>query len=361
MWLALSLARRASGKTSPNPVVGAVVRSLDGEVIGRGFHRLTGKPHAEVEAIDNAVATAGVAALYGAEIFVTLEPCNHFGNTPPCTEKIIDSGIKRVVVGAPDPNPVVLGKGVKRLREAGIEVVEGVLSEECTNLNTSYNKFITLGLPFVTLKIAASMDGRIATHTGESKWISSPESRKLVHSMRSRSDAVMIGSGTALADDPELTVRHVRGPEPLRVVIDSGLSVLPGARIFASGKRPPVIFAAKGADKSKVTALRSLGAEVLLVSATKDGVSLKGALRKLAERGVTNLLVEGGTRLSAGLIKAGLVDKLSVFYAPMLIGSGGLPMIGGLKIDNIKKAQRLKELTVKRVGADVLVEGFLDK
>ncbi len=361
MRQALTLARRAIGKTSPNPVVGAVVISSVGEVIGRGFHRMAGKPHAEVEAIDYAAASAGVKALHGAEIFVTLEPCNHFGRTPPCTEKIIESGIRKVVVGAPDPNPLVSGKGVSKLRKAGIEVIEGVLADECTRLNESYNKFITTGLPFVTLKIAASLDGRIATKTGESRWITGPEARRLVHSMRARADAVMVGSGTALADDPELTVRHVTGPEPLRVVIDSALNVSPSARIFSKGERPPVIFAAMGVSKGKVKKLRDLGAEVILVARTKDGLSLNGALRKLAARGVTSLLVEGGTRLSAGFIKAGLVDKLSVFYAPMLIGSDGAPMTGWLNISGLKKAPRLKDMKVSRAGADILVEGYLDK
>lgn len=361
MRLALTLARRAIGKTSPNPVVGAVVVSSGGEVIGRGFHRRAGEAHAEVEAIDDALTLAGVKALHGALLFVTLEPCNHFGRTPPCTEKIIESGIRRVAVGAPDPNPLVSGKGVSKLRKAGIEVIEGVLAQECTRLNESYNKFITTGLPFVTLKIAASLDGRIAISSGESQWITGPESRRLVHSMRARADAVMVGSGTALADDPQLTVRDVTGPEPLRVIIDSYLKVSPSARIFSKGERPPVIFGAKGVSKGKVDRLRDLGAEVILVARTKDGLSLKGTLRKLAAIGVTSLLVEGGTRLSAGFIKAGLVDKLSLFYAPVLIGGDGFPMTGGLKISSLKKAPRLKDMKVSRVGADILVEGYLDR
>lgn len=350
---ALRLAKKGIGKTSPNPAVGAVI-SRGGRVVGGGWHKKAGGPHAEIEALK-----AAGAAARGATLTVTLEPCCHFGRTPPCTGAIISSGIKKVIVGAPDPNPKVSGKGVLALKAAGIEVMEGVLSAECSSLNEAYNKYITTGIPFVTLKLAASLDGRIAAPGGESKWITSRASRKLVHRMRALSDAVIVGSETALKDDPELTVRDARGRDPVRVVLDSSLRLPVTSRVFAGvreGQGSLIIFTSKDVDGKLVKRAVEAGAEIIRLPSSKGGLSLKAAMKALGAAGLTSLLVEGGGVLAASLLKEGLVDKIVVFYGPMIIGGDGLPMVGPLSLKGLKAAPRFRDARVRKSGEDFIVE-----
>lgn len=360
MRRALRLAIKGQGRTSPNPMVGSVCVSKGAKVLGEGFHEKAGLPHAEVLAIEEAGKKAK-----GATLYITLEPCVHFGRTPPCVDTIIESGIKRVVIGAKDPNPLVAGKGIKKLRRAGIEVSSGVLDKQCVSLNEGYNKFITTGLPLVCLKLASTLDGSIATSSGESKWITGKEARKLVHKMRAKFDAVMVGSGTVIKDDPRLNVRGIKGSvNPVRVVLDTRLKISPGARLFAgaklSNRRAQVlIYCGKRAGKKKIEALRSLGADVVVVSETKEGLSLKRVLKDLAGRGITSVMIEGGSRLAACALRAKLVDRLSIFYAPKLLGSDALPMIGALKIARLKGAIEIKEMKVRSTGDGFLVEGSL--
>lgn len=354
---ALNLAKRGIGKTSPNPAVGSVI-VRGGQVVAGGWHRKAGLPHAEIEAL----TVAGKNAK-GSTLFVTLEPCCHFGRTPPCTSAIIAAGVKKVVVGAPDPNPKVAGKGVAALKAAGIEVVEGVLSDECAAINPAYNKYITKGLPLVTLKLASSLDGRIAAPNGESKWITGPQSRALVHRMRAGNDAVMVGAKTALKDDPELTVRLARGRNPVRVILDSTLSLPVASKVFSGvkeGRARLIIFVSERADEKRLKKAVDAGAEVIRVAPNGNGLSLKRVLKELARREITSVLVEGGGQVASSLLKEGLVDRLFVFYGPMMLGSDSLASVGQLCLKGLKSAPRFKNTRVRKVGEDILIEAELN-
>ncbi len=354
MRRALRLAIKGQGRTSPNPMVGSVCVSAGGKVLGQGFHEKAGLPHAEILALE----AAGKKAK-GATLYITLEPCVHHGRTPPCVDSIISAGIKRVVIGTGDPNPLVAGKGIMKLRRAKVEVTTGVLAKQCVSLNESYNKFITTGLPLVTLKLASTLDGRIATASGESKWITGTKARRLVHGMRAKFDAVMVGSGTVIKDDPRLNVRGIKGSvNPVRVVLDTRLKISPGARLFNRGG-PVLVYTTKRANKKKIEALRALGADVVIVSETKEGLSLKRVLSDLAGRNIASVMIEGGARLAASILKAKLVDRLSIFYAPKLLGSDAMPMIGVLKIKKLKDALEIKDMKVRAMGDCFLIEGSL--
>ncbi|MBI5903731.1 MAG: bifunctional diaminohydroxyphosphoribosylaminopyrimidine deaminase/5-amino-6-(5-phosphoribosylamino)uracil reductase RibD [Deltaproteobacteria bacterium] len=351
MRAAIVLARKGLGSTSPNPAVGAVI-VRNKKIIAGGYHRKAGLPHAEVEALRVAGAAAKGAALY-----VTLEPCCKWGRTPPCTEAIIRSGIKKVVAGMMDPNPGVSGRGTRALRAAGIEVVSGVLDDECNRINEGYIKHITTGLPFVTLKLASTLDGRIATSMGESKWITGREARGFVHRLRAINDAVMVGVSTVLKDDPELTVRLARGRDPARVVLDSNLRIPLSAKVFKEGARL-LIFTIAGAGRAKASMAADRGAEVITVAGSKDGVDIKRVLREIGKRGVTSVLVEGGGRVAASLLKKGLADKLVLFISPIALGSDGLPSIGPLGIKRLKDAPRLERMASRKIGPDIVLEGY---
>lgn len=354
MRAAIALARKGVGKTSPNPAVGSVIVK-GGKIIASGYHKKAGTAHAEAAALSK-TNNAKNSVLY-----VTLEPCCTFGRTPPCTDAIIASGIKTVVTGAKDPNPRVSGRGVDTLRRSGIEVIESVLASECESLNEAYNRYITTGTPFVTLKLASSLDGRIAASSGESKWITGTEARRLVHRMRSVNDAIMTGSGTVLKDDPELTVRLVKGKSPLRVVLDSALRVPLASRVFrglGEGDGRLIIFTSKEASRAKIEKARKLGAEVISVPASSGGVSIKSVLRELGKREIISVLVEGGGRLAASLIRESAVDKAVIFFAPMIIGGDGVPSVGPLELKGLGRAPRFERTAIKRAGADLMFEGY---
>ncbi|MBI5286936.1 MAG: bifunctional diaminohydroxyphosphoribosylaminopyrimidine deaminase/5-amino-6-(5-phosphoribosylamino)uracil reductase RibD [Deltaproteobacteria bacterium] len=356
MEIALGLAERGKGMTSPNPLVGAVVVK-GGKVVGKGYHKRAGLPHAEAVALRDAGSRAK-----GATLYINLEPCDHYGRTPPCTSGIIKAGIKMVVIGMMDPNPLVSGKGIKRLREAGVEVQTSLLRDRCKRLNEVYIKYITTRRPFVTLKMATTLDGRIATASGESKWITGRTSRRYVHRMRGEVDAVMVGVGTVLKDDPLLTTRLVKGKNPHRVVVDKVLRIPLKARVFnpSPGMRLFLATTIK-ASKTKVKRVMEMGAEVLVLRGEDGGVYLDGLMVELGKRGVTNLLIEGGARLATSAMRSGIVDKVVLFYSPMFLGRDGIPIFNSMGIKGLKDTIKLKDVEVKRVGQDFLVEGYVVK
>jgi diaminohydroxyphosphoribosylaminopyrimidine deaminase/5-amino-6-(5-phosphoribosylamino)uracil reductase len=357
MSVAIAEAARADFATSPNPMVGAVV-VRDGKVIARGHHRRAGEPHAEVEAL---AAAGGLAE--GAELFVTLEPCTMHGRTPPCVDAVAAARPSRVVVALLDPNPAVDGAGVARLREAGISVTVGPGAVAATRLNDFYITHARTGIPFVTAKFAASLDGRIATRTGESRWISSVESRQLAHRLRHRHDAVLVGVGTVEADDPELSVRLEGGEsrQPLRVVVDSRLRTSPNGRLLRAGTGRVVIATTAGASADRRAALEQAGAEVITV-AGRDRVAIADLLVRLGKRDVISVLVEGGATLLGSLFDDHQVDRLVAMLAPTVIGGVSAPAaVGGAGAASLAAATRLTDLEVEMCGGDVVVTGYCVK
>lgn len=349
MRLALREAAKGLGRTSPNPAVGAVL-VRNGRVVGRGHHARAGGPHAEVVAIRDAARRAR-----GADLYTTLEPCDHYGKTPPCSIAVLEAGVRRVYVGSADPNPLVNGKGVARLRAAGVEVTEGVLREECDALNAHWFKFMRERRPYVTLKVAVTLDGRIATRTGDARWVTGEAARRWVHRLRDRVDAVLVGAGTARADDPLLTTRLPggRGRDALRVVLDTDLRLPPRLALLQPDSTAPTLVAHASARTRRV----GPGVELVRCRRGKGGVDLRDLLTKLAARGVTHLLVEGGAQVNARFLEEGLVDRLAVFVAPRLAGADGVPLAAFSGPALMADALRLDEVQVERVGEDVLVLG----
>lgn len=353
MRRALDLARRGWGWTRPNPLVGAVI-VRDGAVVGEGYHTICGGPHAEAVAL----LEAGEKAR-GADLYLNLEPCLDFPGkrTPPCVDAILAAGIRRVVVATEDPNPQVGGRGLACLREAGVEVVVGVLAEEAQRLNEVFFHWIRDRTPFVVLKLALSLDGRIATRTGKSRWITGPESRRCVHALRARYGAVLVGVGTVLADDPELTVREAEGPQPVRIVLDSEGRIRLGARVLSPQAR--TIVATTDAMLPETEArLRAQGAEVWRLPEERGRVNLRELLRRLGEE-VDSVLVEGGSEVAGAFLEGGLVHKIAFFYAPLLLGGrDAVPAVGGEGVADPAQAIRVRDLAIERVGEDFLVTGY---
>jgi diaminohydroxyphosphoribosylaminopyrimidine deaminase/5-amino-6-(5-phosphoribosylamino)uracil reductase len=352
MRQALRLARKGLGKTSPNPMVGAVIVK-EGRIIGQGYHGYFGGDHAEIDALKSATED-----VIGATMYVTLEPCRHWGKTPPCTDAIIKNGIGKVVVGMLDPFPEMRGKSVEILTQHGIETGVGILEKECRSLNETYLKYTTTGLPFVTVKFAQTLDGRIATAQGSSRWISSPESLKLAHRLRSHHDAILAGAGTVLVDNPELTTRLVRGRNPTRVILDSRLRIPLDAKVLADQEKARTLVAATpAADKEKLAALRRMGIEVLIAPPDKQGkVDLKQLLKTLAQRQISSVLVEGGAETITSFLRLNLADKIIAIIAPKIMGKG-TDSVGELNITDISKALKLSFERVYRSGEDMVVEG----
>ncbi len=355
MEMAYGLAEKARGRTSPNPLVGAVV-VRDGRVIGHGFHEGPGRPHAEIVALGRAGRRAR-----GATLYLTLEPCVHWGRTPPCVETVVAAGLARVVVSAVDPNPLVRTKGLRRLREAGLAVDVGMLAERNAALNEVHAKFIVRRAPFVTLKAALTLDGKIACRTGDSKWISSAATRDYVHLLRGEQDALMIGSGTLLADDPLLTVRHPAWPGKtiVRVVLDSRLRFPAAAQMLTTLDRGPVlVLAGRAAPAERARALEARGAEVLRPPDGAAAWSLASALAELGRREIAALLVEGGSRLFTSFIEEKRADKAVLTFAPILAGGAAAPgLVGGRGAGAIAQAVPLKRARTFAVGGDIIVEG----
>jgi diaminohydroxyphosphoribosylaminopyrimidine deaminase / 5-amino-6-(5-phosphoribosylamino)uracil reductase len=333
---ALRLSARGLGNVWPNPAVGCVI-VRNGIIVGRGWTQPGGRPHAEVRALQQAGPLAE-----GATAYVTLEPCAHHGVTPPCAEALIAAKVARVVTALTDPDPRVSGKGHALLRAAGIAVTEGVLGPEATHLNVGFLKRVTQGLPFVTLKLAASLDGRTATATGESRWITGPLSRRKVHALRLTHDAVMVGSGTALADDPDLTVRDMGAVrQPIRIVLDRTLKHSHQSRLGRTAKDHPVwLLHSPSAPDAARSAWQATGATLIDVPETNGHLDLKAALQTLANKGLTRILSEGGSTVAAALVKAGLVDELTMFTGGVLIGSDGHPVLGQLLLTMLVDAKR---------------------
>lgn len=351
---ACRLARRAAGRTSPNPMVGAVL-VRGGKVVGAGYHHFAGGAHAEINALKQAGAKAK-----GATLYITLEPCSHQGRTPPCTRALIAAGVRQVVAGIKDPNPLVAGRGFQQLRRAGIKVSEGPCQEECAELIEPFAKFITKRLPFVTVKLAATLDGKIASASGDARWISSLHSRARVHRWRNEMDAVLVGAGTVRADDPLLTCRIAGGRNPYRVVLDSRLRIAPTAQLLHlpdAGKT--IIAATKQAPVKKVRALEKLGVTVWRLPSRNDQVAWRPLLRKLAGIGVVTVLIEGGAKVAASALKNKIVDKMELFYAPKIVGADGRAMIGPLGVGKMARALTLRRFDMRRSGEDLLLSGYL--
>ncbi len=357
MALALRLAGKAVGRTDPNPMVGAIVVK-DGRVVGQGYHHAAGEPHAEVEALRDAGEMA-----HGAELFVTLEPCNHFGKTPPCTKAILEAGIARVWYGMADPNPDVSGGGAQFLRDAGVHVMGEILEDRCKRLNEVFLKNVLCKRPFVFLKLAMSLDGRIATRTGHSQWITSPASRRRVHKLRDRVSGIMVGVGTLLADNPSLTTRLPRdaGHDAVRIIADSNLRTPPDAQIFNPTSPAGVIIACRKAPpKKERRQLEARGATVVPTCGVEK-VDLNDLLEKLYGLGITSILVEGGAEVAWGALKEKIVDRCLFFYAPLIIGGREAPAgVGGEGIDKLGQAPRLVDVETSRIGPDLLVTGRTD-
>ena len=353
MRRALDLAARGAGVVSPNPMVGATVVA-DDRVIGEGFHRGPGTPHAEVLALEQAGAAAR-----GATLYTTLEPCSHFGRTPPCVPRIIDARIARVVTALGDPNPLVNGQGFTALREAGIEVEVGLLEVEAVRQNGAFLKHVTTGLPLVTLKMAASLDGKAAARDGSSRWISGPESREEVHRMRAASDAVLVGAGTAFRDDPSLTVRDadLAGGPPLRVVAD-GRGIVPEThRLFADGAARTLVATTERAPEERREAWRARGADVVVLDDAGSGlIPLRDLFRELGKRDVQNVLMEGGPTIAWEAVREEMVDRVVLFFAPILVGGEEAPsLLMGGGMPTIGDAISLRVREVARVGGDIKV------
>ncbi|WP_208543932.1 bifunctional diaminohydroxyphosphoribosylaminopyrimidine deaminase/5-amino-6-(5-phosphoribosylamino)uracil reductase RibD [Paenibacillus protaetiae] len=353
MQLALELARKAQGQTGINPVVGCVVVK-DGRIIGVGTHLKRGTGHAEVHALKMAGDEAE-----GATVYVTLEPCSHHGKTPPCCERIIEAKASRVVVATEDPNPQVAGRGIKRLREAGIDVTVGLLGDKSNAMNEKFNKYITTRLPFVTLKTASTLDGKIASRTGDSRWVTGAAAREQVHTLRHQHEAIMVGIETVLADDPQLTTRAaVDAIDPVRIIVDSKLRLPLAARVVTDRSARTLVLATEGADESKRTDLEQAGVEVIACGAGPH-VDLKLAMLKLGELEIGSILLEGGGRLNGAMLAAGLIDKVILYYAAKIIGGSDAP--GTFTFDGFAKmadAIQLTDVHVELAGADICVTGY---
>jgi diaminohydroxyphosphoribosylaminopyrimidine deaminase/5-amino-6-(5-phosphoribosylamino)uracil reductase len=357
MKRALELAEKGAGYTNPNPLVGAVIVK-DGRIIGEGYHEIYGSHHAEVNAFRNAIEE-----VKGATMYVTLEPCSHYGKTPPCAKAIVEKGIKKVIIGLKDPNPLVSGKGIKILEDNGIEVVTGILEEEGKKLNEIFLKYITTKLPFCIMKTAMTLDGKIAAYTGDSKWITGELSRRYVHELRHRMAGIMVGIGTVLADDPMLTTRleDGEGSDPIRIIIDSSARIPLEAKVLnLNSKAGAIIAATEKADKEKLKAIEEKGAEIIITPTKNNAVDLSFLMKTLGEKKIDSILLEGGSKINYAALEEGIVDKVNAFIAPKIIGGDGAKTpVGGKGKAYMKEAINLKDIEVHHFGSDIMIEGYL--
>ncbi|MCQ5128077.1 bifunctional diaminohydroxyphosphoribosylaminopyrimidine deaminase/5-amino-6-(5-phosphoribosylamino)uracil reductase RibD [Butyricicoccus faecihominis] len=353
MRRALMLARRGEGRVSPNPMVGCVIVK-EGRVIGEGWHEKCGGPHAE-----RAALAACAESPQGGTLYVTLEPCCHWGRTPPCTDAIMEKRLARVVVGCLDANPLVAGNGVQTLRTAGVAVATGVLEADCKKLNEVFFHFIQNQTPFVTLKYAMTLDGKLAAHTGDSKWVTGETARAHVHRTRNRLSAIMVGLGTVLQDDPLLTCRMEGGRDPVRIVCDSRLRIPPDCRLVRSARVSPLLIAAAERN-ARAEALERAGAEILLCNTVNGRIDLADLMRRLGARGIDSVLLEGGAALHFAALEAGIVHKVQAYIAPKLIGGAGAKSpVGGQGFAKMADALPLRHMTVSPLGENFLLEGEL--
>lgn len=357
MQRALELAIKAEGDTSPNPVVGCVIVDADGNIVGEGYHHKAGEPHAEINALAEAKQLAR-----GATAYVTLEPCAHYGRTGPCCVALARAGIKKVVVACTDPNPLVAGQGIQYLRLQGVEVVTGICEKEALRLNERFFTWISKQRPFITLKYAMTLDGKIAARTGDSKWITGEEARTFAHRLRRQHDAVLVGIGTVLADDPELTCRMVQGKNPVRVVLDSKLKISLMATVL-NPAADTLIITGLDADRIKAEALAALpNVEVIRLPEKNGHLPIDLVIAVLAQRGITSVLVEGGSAVHGAFKDAGFADRIYAFIAPKLVGgSQGFTPMGGVGSDFIEDGWQLDEVEYKILGQDFLITGLVRK
>jgi len=356
MWHAIELAKKGVGKTSPNPAVGCVIVA-DGKIVGAGYHEKAGMPHAEAVALEDAGGLAN-----GATAYVTLEPCCCYGRTPPCTQALINAGIVRVVAAMQDPNPQVSGNGFKELERAGVDVEVGLLEAEARKLNDAYSTYIKRNRPYVTLKAAVTLDGKIATRTGESKWISGDEARHYVHELRDKADAVLVGVNTVIKDDPLLTARPVgREGKPIkRVILDSKLRIPEYAKVLNEENEDieTIIATTQNAPLATVRALEKPNVKVLFVDESGGRVDMQKLMVELARDGITDLLIEGGAEIYASALEAGIVDKVLLFVAPKILGGDSKSVVGGAGAEKLAQAINLRNLTAKKMGDDLMIEGY---
>ena len=357
MERALALASKARGHTSPNPMVGAVI-VRDGEIVGEGYHQRAGDAHAEIHALNQSQDLAE-----GATMYVTLEPCCHWGRTPPCTESLIRAKLANVCVSMKDPNPQVAGKGIRQLEKAGIRVQVGICEVESRQLNEVFIRYITTQCPFVILKSAISLDGKIATASGESQWITSEASRSKGHEVRAQVDAILVGVGTVLQDNPSLTTRlpDRTNADPIRVIVDSRGRTPLGAKVFNPDSNAGTLIAVtENAPLEKIEVLNAAGADVLIIEEEEGRVCLRALMRELGRKEITSVLIEGGGEVNAAALQAGIVDKLMFFVAPKLIGGHDAPgPIGGTGIARLAEAFELRNVKISQIGSDFLIEGYL--
>lgn len=354
MALALSLAERGRGWTSPNPVVGAVVVK-EGRVIGQGWHRRRGGFHAEREALMDCAESSA-----GATLYVTLEPCCHYGRQPPCTDAILEAGIRRVVVGSVDPNPLVAGKGLAILRGNGVEVETGVLQAECDRQNAAFFHYITTKRPYVTMKYAMTLDGKIATHTGASRWITGEKAREHVHRDRNANAAILVGIGTVLADDPLLTCRLEGGKDPLRVVCDTHLRTPLNSQIVRTAREVPTVLAGGMVGQERAAPYEAAGCQVWSLALRDGHLDLSALMDRLGEAEIDSLLLEGGGTLNWSMLEAGLVQRVQAYIAPKLFGGSGKTPVEGVGVALPSQAVRLNDMTVTPIGEDMMLEGEVD-
>ncbi len=357
MKSALRLAKKGKGKVDPNPMVGAVIVK-ENKVIAKGWHESYGEAHAEVRAFENAITD-----VEGATMYVTLEPCSHYGKTPPCADMIIKKKIKRVVVGTLDPNPLVAGQGVKKLIDAGIEVLTGVLEKECRDINRVFMKYIAEKKPFVVMKTAMSLDGKIATKTGESKWITGAKARESVHELRNEMAGIMVGINTVIKDNPQLTCRIENGKNPIRIIVDSKLRIPIDSKVLENQDIAKTIIATTyQGDIRKKKEIEEKGVKVLVVKSLEGRVDLQDLMSKLAEEKIDSILLEGGATLNFSALEQSIVDKVQIYIAGKIIGGDqSKTPVGGRGIDLLRDAFQLENIKYKSVGEDLLVEGYIKR
>lgn len=357
MERAIELAQKGAGYTKPNPLVGAVIVK-ENKIIGEGYHQYFGGPHAEVNAFNNATED-----VEGATMYVTLEPCSHYGKTPPCANTIAEKKISKVVIGMMDPNPTVAGNGIKILKENGIQVVTDILKNEVENLNEIFIKYITSKVPFTILKTAMTLDGKIASYSGDSKWITNEESRNYVHEIRHRVSSIMVGVNTVLVDNPKLTTRlnNMKGIDPIRIIIDTTAKIPLDSNVLNyDSKSKTIIATTQKADKEKLKAIKEKGAQIIITPLKNNKVDLNYLIKKLGEQGIDSILLEGGSTLNYSALKEGIVDKVISFIAPKIIGgTNAKTPVGGQGIEHITDAITLKDIQILRFKEDIMLQGYL--